>query len=62
VAYNASLFPARRTTDSRLCTGFNRQTGDVADANGNLGSGNIYDIAKRLLQPSGTTMQYAAGA
>jgi RHS repeat-associated protein len=37
----------------------NRQTGDTADANGNLGSGYFYDIANRLLQPSGTTVQYA---
>lgn len=41
----------------------NRQTGDTADANGNLGTGgsspNIYDAANRLLQPGGTTVEYA---
>ena len=37
----------------------NRQTGDTADANGNLGPGYLYDMANRLLQPSGVTVQYA---
>lgn len=37
----------------------NRQTGDVADANGNIGSGSVYDIENRLLQAGGTTMKYA---
>ena len=40
----------------------NRQTGDTADANGNIGSGYVYDIANRLLQPSGATIQYAYDA
>src|SRR5258708_6838641 len=62
VVYNASLFPARRTTDLRLCTGINRQTGDTADANGNLGSGYTYDIPNRLIQAAGTTMKYAYAA
>ena len=43
VAYNAST---------------NRQTGDAADANGNLGSNYIYDIENRLLQP-GSGPKYA---
>ncbi len=30
----------------------NRQTGDTADANGNIGSTNVYDIDNRLVQPS----------
>jgi hypothetical protein len=29
----------------------NRQTGDVADANGNIGSNYVYDVGNRLLQP-----------
>jgi RHS repeat-associated protein len=40
----------------------NWQTGDTADANGNLGAGYIYDISNRLLQAAGTTMQYAYDA
>src|SRR6266852_6627112 len=40
----------------------NRQSGDTADANGNLGSGYVYDISNRLLQASGTTMKYAYAA
>jgi RHS repeat-associated protein len=37
----------------------NRQTGDVADANGNIGSGYTYDMSNRLIQASGTSMVYA---
>ncbi|HEV2199034.1 MAG TPA: hypothetical protein VGR73_04375 [Bryobacteraceae bacterium] len=62
MVYNASFFPARRTTDSRLCASTNRQTGDVADTNGNLGSGSNYDVANRLIQAAGTTMTYAYAA
>src|SRR5258708_40122217 len=62
VVHNASLFPARRTTDRRLCAAVNRQTGDVADGNGNLGSGYVYDISNRLMQASGTTLKYAYAA
>ncbi len=29
----------------------NRQTGDTADANGNIGSTNVYDMDNRLIQP-----------
>ena len=44
VAYNASN---------------NLQTGDTADANGNIGSGYLYDIENRLVQPgSSTTVHY----
>ena len=41
----------------------NRQTGDVADANGNIGSGNVYDVENRMTNPGGTTMycDYEAG-
>jgi RHS repeat-associated protein len=37
----------------------NRQTGDVADANGNIGSSYTYDMSNRLIQASGTSMVYA---
>lgn len=40
----------------------NRQTGDTADLNGNIGSGNIYDLENRLVQPSGSTARYAYDA
>jgi RHS repeat-associated protein len=36
----------------------NRQTGDTADANGNIGSGYIYDIENRLLQAGTGMPQY----
>jgi hypothetical protein len=44
----------------------NRQTGEVADANGNIGSGNVWDIDNRLSVPSGlsafwNTYYYDAG-
>ena len=48
VAYNASN---------------NRQTGDTADANGNIGSGYIYDMDNRLVQPgSSSTAHYGYDA
>ena len=37
----------------------NRQTGDSADANGNLGLSYIYDIENRLLRPGTNGPQYA---
>ena len=37
----------------------NRQTGDVADANGNIGSGNVFDIDNRMTAPSGSTIRYS---
>jgi len=40
----------------------NRQTGDTADANGNIGSSNIYDLENRLVQPSGSTARYGYDA
>jgi hypothetical protein len=40
----------------------NRQTGDVADANGNIGSGYIYDIENRLLQAGSGMPQYGYDA
>ena len=33
----------------------NLQTGDTADANGNIGSGYIYDISNRLVQPGSSS-------
>ena len=44
----------------------NRQTGDVADANGNIGAGNVYDLENRLAVPAGlsaywNTYYYDAG-
>ncbi|MEQ1949649.1 MAG: RHS repeat-associated core domain-containing protein [Bryobacteraceae bacterium] len=41
----------------------NRQTGDTADANGNIGSGYLYDIENRLLRPgASSTVQYGYDA
>src|SRR5579871_4085737 len=44
----------------------NRQTGDVADANGNIlyngSSSTIYDIDNRMVQPGGTTADYGYDA
>jgi len=43
----------------------NRQTGDTADLNGNLGANYVYDLENRLLQPGSagsTTPQYAYDA
>ena len=40
----------------------NRQVGDSADANGNIGSANIYDLENRLVQPSGSTARYGYDA
>jgi pectate lyase len=41
----------------------NRQTGETADANGNIGSGYIYDLDNRLVQPgSSSTAHYGYDA
>ncbi|MEQ1887136.1 MAG: hypothetical protein ABL967_18890 [Bryobacteraceae bacterium] len=41
----------------------NRQTGDTADLNGNIGSGYLYDIENRLLRPgASSTVQYGYDA
>jgi RHS repeat-associated protein len=40
----------------------NRQTGDAADANGNLGTNYVYDIENRLLQAGTGAPQYAYDA
>jgi hypothetical protein len=40
----------------------NRQVGDTADLNGNIGSSNIYDLENRLVEPSGSTARYGYDA
>ena len=41
----------------------NLQTGDTADANGNIGAGYIYDMDNRLVQPgTSSTARYAYDA
>jgi hypothetical protein len=34
----------------------------VADANGNIGSGNVFDIENRMTAPGGTTVRYGYDA
>ena len=36
----------------------NRQAGEVADANGNIGSGNVFDVENRLTSPASTGLTY----
>jgi hypothetical protein len=40
----------------------NRQTGEVADLNGNIGSGNVFDVENRMTAPAGATIRYGYDA